>query len=68
MQQEENERLRGLRSRACPVRRGHAFKNGSPVVATQDGLAGAVRMRHQTGHVEPLVGNARDVKQRPVRV
>jgi len=46
----------------------HALQHQSPIRATQDRLAGALRMRHETGDIPFLVADAGNAVERTVRI
>lgn len=60
--------LRRLRSRLIFQRSEDAFENPFAILATEGELTSAFGMRHQAGHVAPLVADARDVLQRAVGI
>src|SRR3989304_4073417 len=60
-------RSRGRRT-PCRERLDHRFEHHQPVHAPERQLAGALGVRHQPDHVAPLVAEARNVRERSVRV
>src|SRR5262245_20351859 len=57
-----------LRGKLAFQRRDGTLKNPVAVVAAEREFAGALRMRHETGHVATLVADACDILNGTIRV
>src|SRR6266496_324885 len=55
-----------IRSRFVLQRMDQALENQTTIRAAEDGFTGAFGMRHQAGHIAPLIADAGDVPQRTV--